>query len=680
MARISQYPVDAVISDEDKLIGSDSDNLGSTKTFTVGALAAHIGEGATGPQGIQGIQGIQGEQGPAGVSEDEGTIALNSGINFDSSNTDYTEQPIIRKVDYFDRNMVINDPEDPDYDVTKPWSVADEANAGMTTNTIDWDYQSLLGEPTFATHEVRGVISDQGALNGKYIIGNISMVGGIGEPVWTIGYVDEGDDHGQGPYDLGAPQNMYKKGDGTNTNGLLLDDFKPILQLEPSGTIAAVRGENLTALNDPDKVSHNAGSMFEGFFNKDIKPVMRIQGLNDEILGDGLGGGMLQFGPGGNWEADFHIKRGTAAQIGVQVNNQNFINLVADPVWRRGMVLENGNGLYLIGEGNRVQEQFTATAAQTDFTIAQALSTDGGTTGFTVKEVYVNGRNIGGWSVSGQTLTYAAQDPFAGNGYDFVGGETVVIVMRDEKAGREISLKHQYGTEYDNNILFIDGGVVKVHDIIRASDGVSAFASGGGSVDPNMLIVDLTDADSADFTKPSVGFNTGTTNFPTGTQYGQTLTVTGNGDTQWQMTSGFENDQIYFRTGNPERTADPVGSWKDWVQLATRDWVISQGSQPDNLQREITQSETLTAAADKYTVFVNSATAITITVDTGLPDNFTCEFVNIGAGTVTIASGTATVNVNANKTGSLATGNEAKLRKVFASNDFWLTGDLDLAV
>lgn len=578
-------------------------------------------------------------------------LTLADGITLDATNVSYTVQPIIHKIDYFNRNMDINTPADGAiYNAAAPW-IQDPATidtAGMTLDTLPWGYQSLTGEPLFAHQQIMGIISDQGAVNGKFIIGNVSMVGGIGEPVWTIGYVDEGDDHG-------GAQNMYKKGDGTNTNGLLTSDFKPILSLEPSGTIAAVRGKNTTALADPDKVSHNAGSFFEGFYNGDLKPAFRIQGLNDP-LSPGDGGALIEFGPAGNRETDFQLSRWTKDQVNIRENNQNFMNWVNNPTWRRGLVMENGTATYWIGEGSKIEEVFSAGAGQQTFTIAQDLTGD-----YSVKDVVINGMflrdNI--WSMSGQDITIPTAEESIGYGVTIELNDEVRIIITDSNKNQEISAKNLWNAGDSRNELTIAGGIIRVSDLVNNS-GVSAFAGGGMQVTtlndaddanvsepsvgwnlgtlnwpagvqygqtltvtgdgdtafqvtsgfgndtvyfrsgnpenvsgswngwyqvasrewvnaqgfggPNILIQDLNDADVVDFTKPSVSFNLGTTNFPAGTQYGQTLTVTGNGDTQWQMTSGFNNDQIYFRTGNPENTGGG-GTWKNWVQIASRDYI-----------------------------------------------------------------------------------------------------------
>ena len=84
MARIKTYNIDADISSEDKVVGTDGNpgnNFGKTKNFTIGALSGFIGAGSQGPvgpagepgatgpagaDGTDGVDGVDGAQGPAG--------------------------------------------------------------------------------------------------------------------------------------------------------------------------------------------------------------------------------------------------------------------------------------------------------------------------------------------------------------------------------------------------------------------------------------------------------------------------------------------------------------------------------------------------------------------------------------------------------------------------------------
>ena len=79
-----------------------------------------------------------------------------------------------------------------------------------------------------------------------------------------------------------------------------------------------------------------------------------------------------------------------------------------------------------------------------------------------------------------------------------------------------------------------------------------------------------------------------------------------------------------------------------------------------NLQKEVTAATyTMLTGDNNYTIFFNRGTAITVTVDDDLVDNFECSFYNLGVGTVTFAAGTATLgtpdgtNLKTDKVGAL---------------------------
>lgn len=92
------------------------------------------------------------------------------------------------------------------------------------------------------------------------------------------------------------------------------------------------------------------------------------------------------------------------------------------------------------------------------------------------------------------------------------------------------------------------------------------------------------------------------------------------------------------------------------------------------LQKTITTGRALNTTDDKNTIFLNSATPISITVNNDLPDNFEADFLNIGVGQVTFVQGTATLNVpNGTK---LDQGLPASVVKREANNDYWLLGSL----
>lgn len=62
-----------------------------------------------------------------------------------------------------------------------------------------------------------------------------------------------------------------------------------------------------------------------------------------------------------------------------------------------------------------------------------------------------------------------------------------------------------------------------------------------------------------------------------------------------------------------------------------------------NLQKEISTSYTLLDEDNKYTIFINSATPVTIALNAVTIPNFECSFYNLGTGSVTFVDGTATV-------------------------------------
>ena len=94
----------------------------------------------------------------------------------------------------------------------------------------------------------------------------------------------------------------------------------------------------------------------------------------------------------------------------------------------------------------------------------------------------------------------------------------------------------------------------------------------------------------------------------------------------------------------------------------------------DNLQKEITDSYTLTSADNGYLIKCNAATAKNITVNNNLSDNFECTFWNKGAGSFTFLEGTATFDDFYGTI--LTTKKTAYLFKDAALNSYVLTGNL----
>jgi hypothetical protein len=62
-----------------------------------------------------------------------------------------------------------------------------------------------------------------------------------------------------------------------------------------------------------------------------------------------------------------------------------------------------------------------------------------------------------------------------------------------------------------------------------------------------------------------------------------------------------------------------------------------------NLQKQVIADYAIADSDNNYTIFFNSATPITVTINTLTKENFSCDFYNLGAGAVTFVNGTATV-------------------------------------
>ena len=60
-------------------------------------------------------------------------------------------------------------------------------------------------------------------------------------------------------------------------------------------------------------------------------------------------------------------------------------------------------------------------------------------------------------------------------------------------------------------------------------------------------------------------------------------------------------------------------------------------------QKEVTANYAIVNGDNRYTIFFNSATPITVTINTLTVAGFECDFYNLGAGNVAFADGTATV-------------------------------------
>ena len=215
------------------------------------------------------------------------------------------------------------------------------------------------------------------------------------------------------------------------------------------------------------------------------------------------------------------------------------------------------------------------------------------------------------------------------------------------------------GSPGNNMRLRLDGDVVITGDLVNNA-GVSAFASGGsgGGLDT----YDLSDADAADLTSSGVGFNLGTTNFPTGVQYGQTLTITGNGDTQWQITSGYGDDAFHMRAGNPENSG---GSWGTWKQIASRDYVDTQvgsvgsGGLAGFLTVEQNAAQNFTADVDTLIEFGNAP------VDTASGWDAVNNYYVVPA---SLNGAAANITLTTEMNGGVASGSLMELRLQYSNN------------
>lgn len=92
-------------------------------------------------------------------------------------------------------------------------------------------------------------------------------------------------------------------------------------------------------------------------------------------------------------------------------------------------------------------------------------------------------------------------------------------------------------------------------------------------------------------------------------------------------------------------------------------------------QRVITSSETLTSADNGITIIYNSATPITITFANFGINKLGIEFYNKGAGTVTHASGTASLTSDDGL--DLIQGKVATLFQIGSANEYVFKGELE---
>jgi len=97
----------------------------------------------------------------------------------------------------------------------------------------------------------------------------------------------------------------------------------------------------------------------------------------------------------------------------------------------------------------------------------------------------------------------------------------------------------------------------------------------------------------------------------------------------------------------------------------------------NDLQKEISTGRALTSADNGYTIFLTNTVAMNLTIDSGLPDNFECNFIQKGIGTTTFIDGTATVVAPDGFVLINGIGNVCALIKRLAVDELFLVGELE---
>jgi hypothetical protein len=111
------------------------------------------------------------------------------------------------------------------------------------------------------------------------------------------------------------------------------------------------------------------------------------------------------------------------------------------------------------------------------------------------------------------------------------------------------------------------------------------------------------------------------------------------------------------------------------LNFTSRSLITKQYADTINLQKEKTTSFTLNITDNCYTIFINNgATPITITIPSGLPNNFCVGFIQEGTGDVTfVGSGTTVTNPIGLK--SKGQGYQTFLEKKLATETYYLLGN-----
>lgn len=143
MARISQYQIDASISNNDQLLGSDAENSNATKRFTVGALAAYINGESSGSPGSGTVTSVTGTGSVSGITL-SGEVTSSGSLTLGGS-LSLTSQQVIDFLGYTPSSF------DGDYNnLTNKPSLFDGTYNSLTglPTLFDGDYDSLTNQPS----------------------------------------------------------------------------------------------------------------------------------------------------------------------------------------------------------------------------------------------------------------------------------------------------------------------------------------------------------------------------------------------------------------------------------------------------------------------------------------------------------------------------------------------------
>jgi hypothetical protein len=116
-----------------------------------------------------------------------------------------------------------------------------------------------------------------------------------------------------------------------------------------------------------------------------------------------------------------------------------------------------------------------------------------------------------------------------------------------------------------------------------------------------------------------------------------------------------------------------IDAYNDGARVATRDYADTKATLNATLNNQTNTTYTLDASDNGRVVTLNNASAITLTVPTGLSAGFNCMIIQKGAGVVTIApANTVTVT---NRSGGTKTGGQNAIVTIISiSSNYFITG------